>query len=109
MARKSGTVAVETLGVPVEQTTPVQPVAQPPVQSPQGERISPEDARIFELSQMNVKLTRSNAEKAIAEHNASDMQHRYITLQLFTKYQLNLSTDQITEAGEIVRGTNRQG
>jgi hypothetical protein len=102
MAKKVSSVQ-ETVEPTVQEPSPFVQAsgnAQPP-QVP--DVLVPEDLRVFEISLSNNKLARLTAEKAIAEANSADANHRYIMLQIFVKYGLT-AQDAISEQGAIVRG-----
>jgi len=72
------------------------------------ESLSEADKHVLEVASLNMKLARSNAEKAIAENNSADVSYRYVVLQLYMKYGLT-STDALDEKGVIHRGVNVAG
>lgn len=71
------------------------------------EKVSEEDHLIMELAKSNRKLALANAEKALAQNEAAEANHRYIILQIYMKYGLNPSTDVLNEDGTIQRGVNK--
>lgn len=78
-----------------------------PVPAPQ-ETLSEADRHVLEVANLNMKVARSNAEKAIAENNSADVSYRYVVLQLYMKYGLT-SSDALDEKGVIHRGVNVAG
>jgi len=71
-------------------------------------QLSEEDKHALTLSIANRKISMLQAEKALAQHELSEMNYKYFIMQLYMKYGLT-SSDTFTEAGEIVRNGNPQG
>jgi hypothetical protein len=64
--------------------------------------ISEAERLTLELAQMQRKLSASNAELALARTELSELQHKYLILQLYHKYGLS-DKDAIGEQGQILR------
>jgi hypothetical protein len=76
----------------------VVPVSNPP------ETISNLDKMALELAIMNRKVSLAQAEKALAQNEASELSYKYMLLQMYMKYGLNTETDALDEKGNIHRG-----
>lgn len=68
------------------------------------ERILEEDRLNLELAKANRKVALANAEKALAQNESSEINYRYVVLQIFMKYGLNPNTDLLKEDGTVMRG-----
>lgn len=77
---------------------------QESVASVPTEKISEEDRLNLELAKSNRKVALANAEKALAQNEASELNYRYVVLQLFMKYGLNPTADLLREDGTVLRG-----
>lgn len=71
-------------------------------------KLSDQDKMTLELAKVNRKLALAQAEKALAENNASEMSYKYLVLQLYMKYGLTES-DGIDEQGNFIRNMDKQG
>lgn len=67
------------------------------------ERISEEDRLTLELAKANRKVALANAEKALAQNESSEVNYRYVVLQIFMKYGLNPNADMLKEDGTLMR------
>lgn len=67
------------------------------------EKIQDADRVNLNFAQMNKKIALLNAEKAIAQHENTELNYRYLVLQLYVKYGLT-QEDTIDENGNIIRG-----
>lgn len=68
------------------------------------ERISEEDRLTLELAKSNRKVALANAEKALAQNESSEVNYRYVVLQIFMKYGMNPNADLLKEDGTVLRG-----
>lgn len=71
------------------------------------EFLSEQDKHALDLVKMKKALALANAEKALAQNEAAELQYNNLVLQLTFKYSLK-EKDVITEQGEIKRGS-REG
>lgn len=67
------------------------------------EKLSEVDRLALELAKANKKIALTQAEKAIAQNETSELAYKYVVLQLYMKYGLT-EADAISEAGDILRG-----
>lgn len=67
------------------------------------EKLSEVDRLALELAKANKKIALTQAEKAIAQNETSELAYKYVVLQLYMKYGLT-EVDAISEAGDILRG-----
>lgn len=77
-----------------QEQVPAQPV----------EKISEEDRLNLELAKANRKVALANAEKALAQNESSEVNYRYVVLQIFMKYGMNPNADLLKEDGTVMRG-----
>ena len=68
------------------------------------EKISEEDRLTLELAKSNRKVALANAEKALAQNESSELNYRYVVLQIFMKYGMNPNADLLKEDGAVMRG-----
>ncbi len=68
-----------------------------------SEKLSEVDRLALELAKANRKIALTQAEKAIAQNETSELAYKYVVLQLYMKYGLT-EVDAISEAGDILRG-----
>lgn len=68
-----------------------------------SEKLSEVDRLALELAKANKKIALTQAEKAIAQNETSELAYKYVVLQLYMKYGLT-EADAISEAGDILRG-----
>jgi len=68
-----------------------------------NECLSVEDLAAMNSAKLNAELALSQAKEAIAKSQIQELQHKYLVLQLFFKYNLT-EKDHITPQGVIVRG-----
>ena len=69
----------------------------------QKEFLTDADKHTLDMIKMKRQLALANAEKALAQNEASELTYTNLVLQLTFKYSLK-EKDQITEQGEIIRG-----
>lgn len=67
------------------------------------EKVSEEDRLNLELAKSNRKVALANAEKALAQNESSELNYRYVVLQLFMKYGMNPNADLLKEDGTVMR------
>ena len=72
------------------------------VESPK-ETLSEMDRLALELAKSRKQTAQATAEKALAQHETSDLAYKYVVLQLYMKYGLT-EVDALNESGEILRG-----
>lgn len=65
--------------------------------------LSDQDKTTLQISNMQLQLTKINAEKAAAQNESATYAHKYLVLQLYLKYGLSTEKDGIDEHGNIVR------
>lgn len=95
----------------VDNVTVVPPVPPPPpAPAPVQECLLPEDKQLLEMSKLQRKVALKEAEKALAENNAAELQYKYLILQLYMKYGMT-ALDALDEQGNIHRNyqQNQQG
>jgi len=68
------------------------------------EKISEEDRLTLELAKANRRVALAEAEKALAKNESSEVNYRYVVLQIFMKYGMNPSADLLKEDGTVLRG-----
>jgi hypothetical protein len=67
------------------------------------EKITDQDKHALDLLIMSRKLAIANAEKYIAENNASEANYKLSLIQLYSKYGMDLQKDAVDENGVIKR------
>lgn len=77
-------------------------------EKPTQEFLSEQDKYALEMVKMKRALAIANAEKALAQNEASEMTYNNAILRLSIKYNLH-EHDLITEQGEIKRGPQGSG
>ena len=65
--------------------------------------IRQEDQMFLEMAKMKRQLAYKDAQKALAENRAAEIELEFRVLQLYIKYGLNAQCDQIDENGNIHR------
>lgn len=93
---------METQAMPV--ATPVVPSV--PVQNVVPEKLSEVDKLSLDLARTKRQTALAEAKTALATNENTDLQYKYLILQLYMKYSLT-SDDAISEAGDIIRGGAR--
>lgn len=87
----------------VDNVTVVPPVPPaPPPPPPPQETLLPEDKQVLEKAKLQRQLAVKEAEKALAENNAAELQYKYLILQLYMKYGMT-ALDALDEQGNIHR------
>jgi hypothetical protein len=78
-------------------------------QVPLQETLSAQDTSVLEIAKLNRKVALKEAEKALAQNEAAELSFKYVVLQLYIKYKLDIANDALTEDGKIMRGALQQG
>lgn len=68
------------------------------------EMLSQADFSALEIAKLNRKVALKEAEKALAQNESADMSFKYVILQLYMKYKLDVTGDAISDDGKIMRG-----
>lgn len=76
---------------------------------PPQEMLAAQDISALDIARLNRKVALKEAEKALAQNEAAELSFKYIILQLYMKYKLDVIKDGITEDGKIMRGALQQG
>jgi hypothetical protein len=93
---------------PTDLATVAAPSAPPaPVLSAAPERMSDVDKLSLDLIRTKRQTALAEAKTALANNEKSELEYKYLVLQLYMKYGLT-AEDAISETGEIVRGGARQ-
>jgi hypothetical protein len=71
---------------------------------PENPRMDETDRMALELAKANRKVSLAEAQTALAKNENSELQYKYVVLQIYMKYGLT-ANDSITEAGEILRNS----
>jgi hypothetical protein len=64
------------------------------------------DRLALELAKQKRLTALAQAEKALATNENAELAYKYVVLQLYMKYKLDVS-DALSENGEILRGGNK--
>jgi hypothetical protein len=92
--------------VPVEAVSVVTP-PPPPNFNPPVEKLSEVDRLSLDLARTKRQTALAEAKTALANNEKSELEYKYLILQVYMKYQLS-SDDALSEAGDIIRGGARQ-
>lgn len=68
------------------------------------EMLLQQDFSALEIAKLNRKVALKEAEKALAQNESAEMAFKYIILQLYMKYKLDVAADAISDDGKIMRG-----
>lgn len=68
------------------------------------ETLTQNDFATLEIAKLNRKVALKEAEKALAQNESADMAFKYVILQLYMKYKLDVAGDAISDDGKIIRG-----
>lgn len=86
------------------------PVAPPaPAAPPAQETLSDQDKQVLQMGQLTVTIAKKEAERALAENKAAELEYKYLILQLYMKYGMT-ALDALDDKGNIHRNyQQRQG
>jgi hypothetical protein len=100
MSEEETVSSAQSKSVPPPQTLPLTPQ--------QKETISNEDKQILAFAKMKHQMTIKEAEKVLAQNEASEANFRCTLLQLYLKYNLNPDKDSMDENGNITRNVKKE-
>ena len=86
---------------PTPPTPPPAPVFNPPV-----EKLSEVDKLSLDLARTKRQTALAEAKTALANNENSELQYKYLILQIYMKYGLT-ADDALSETGDIIRGGAR--
>jgi hypothetical protein len=98
-------VVADVVPEPTPVLTPATPPGPPPapVLSQSPERLSEVDKLSLDLARTKRATALAEAKTALANNENSELNYKYLVLQLYMKYGLT-HEDAVSEAGDIIRG-----
>jgi len=103
-----GDVATVVSSEPIPVATPATPLTPPPpptFTTPPApiEKLTEVDRLTLDLARTKRQTVQAEAKTALANNEKSELEYKYLILQVYMKYGLT-ADDALSEAGDIIRG-----